>query len=137
MMAGSARTPRLLCASHRIRTALALCGVLAGAPGHGAVIAVTDLVDMSLEQLGNIIVTSVSRREQPLGSAAASIYVISAEDIRRSGATSIPEALRLAPNLHVARADTNQYEHGGERGTRQRPETVALPALGMGRDAPS
>jgi iron complex outermembrane receptor protein len=44
-----------------------------------------------------------------LADAPASIYVISAEDIRRSGATSIPEVLRMAPNLIVARADTNQY----------------------------
>jgi iron complex outermembrane receptor protein len=37
------------------------------------------------------------------------VYVISADDIRRSGATTLPEALRLAPNLKVARADANQY----------------------------
>ncbi len=67
------------------------------------------LADMSLEQLSRIQVTSVARRRQPLGDAAASIYVITAEDIRRSGATSIPEALRLAPNLLVARADANQW----------------------------
>ena len=68
-----------------------------------------ELADLSLEQLSNIVVTSVSRREQSLGSAAASIYVINAEDIRRAGVTSLPEALRLAPNLQVARTDTNQY----------------------------
>ena len=68
-----------------------------------------NLADLSLEQLGNIVVTSVSRREEPLAEAPASIYVITAEDIRRSGATSLPEALRLAPNLQVARADANQY----------------------------
>lgn len=67
------------------------------------------LVDLSLEQLSNIVVTSVSRREEPLSRAAASIYVITAEDIRRSGASSLPEALRLAPNLQVARADASQY----------------------------
>lgn len=67
------------------------------------------LIDLSLEQLSNIVVTSVSRREEPLSRAAASIYVISAEDIRRSGASSLPEALRLAPNLQVARVDASQY----------------------------
>ena len=72
-------------------------------------IAATDLADLSLEQLGNVVVTSVSRRPQSVTSAPASVYVISHEDIRRSGVTSLPEALRLAPNLHVARADTNQY----------------------------
>jgi iron complex outermembrane receptor protein len=54
-------------------------------------------------------VTSVSKRVQRLSDVAASVFVISAEDIRRSGATSLPEALRLAPNLQVARADANQY----------------------------
>ena len=71
--------------------------------------AATNLADLSLEQLGNIVVLSVSRREESLAEAPASIYVITGEDIRRSGATSLPEALRLAPNLLVARADTNQY----------------------------
>ncbi len=67
------------------------------------------LVDLSLEQLSNIVVTSVSRREESLANAPASVYVITHDDIRRSGVTSLPEALRLAPNLQVARADTNQY----------------------------
>ncbi|MEO8675454.1 MAG: TonB-dependent receptor, partial [Casimicrobiaceae bacterium] len=57
----------------------------------------------------DIVVTSVSRREQSLADAPASVYVITNEDIRRFGVTSLPEALRLAPNLQVARADTNQY----------------------------
>ena len=68
-----------------------------------------DLAELTLEQLGNITVTSASRREEPLSEAPAAIFVITAEDIRRSGVNSIPEALRLAPNLHVARADNNQY----------------------------
>jgi iron complex outermembrane recepter protein len=71
--------------------------------------AAVSIEEMSLEQLADIKVTSVSRREEALGSAAASVYVITGEDIRRSGATTIPEALRLAPNLQVARADANQY----------------------------
>jgi iron complex outermembrane receptor protein len=71
--------------------------------------AARDLADLSLEQLSGIEVTSVSRRAEPLSEAAASIYVISSEDIRRSGAKTLPEALRLAPNLQVARADANQY----------------------------
>ncbi|HZQ61661.1 MAG TPA: TonB-dependent receptor plug domain-containing protein, partial [Casimicrobiaceae bacterium] len=69
----------------------------------------SQLADLSLEQLANIVVTSVSRREERLAQAPASIFVITAEDIRRSRATSIPEALRLAPNLDIARADINQY----------------------------
>lgn len=67
------------------------------------------LADLSLEQLADIVVTSVSRREERLADAAASVFVISAEDIRRSGATSLPEALRLAPNLQVARINAHQY----------------------------
>jgi iron complex outermembrane receptor protein len=70
---------------------------------------VAELVDFSLEQLTQIKVTSVSRREERLVEAPASIFVITAEDIRRSGANSLPEALRLAPNLHVARTDASQY----------------------------
>jgi iron complex outermembrane recepter protein len=69
----------------------------------------SNLADLSLEQLTQITVTSASRRDEKLVYAPASIYVITRDDIRRSGATSIPEALRIAPNLHVARADTNQY----------------------------
>ena len=68
-----------------------------------------DLADLSLEELGDIVVTSVSRRQERLAAAPASIYVITRDDIRRAGVTSLPEALRLAPNLQVARADTNQY----------------------------
>src|SRR5438105_15366007 len=63
------------------------------------------LADLSLEQLSKIQVTSVSRRRESLANAAASIYVITADDIRRSGATSIPEPPRLAPNLQVPPAD--------------------------------
>src|SRR5258706_7146395 len=72
-------------------------------------LASADLADLSLEQLTRITVTSASRREEALIEAPASIYVITQADIRRSGATSLTEALRLAPNLQVARADTNQY----------------------------
>jgi iron complex outermembrane receptor protein len=68
-----------------------------------------DLADLSLEELGNVLVTSVSGRAEPLSEAAASIYVITHDDIRRSGASTLPEALRLAPNLLVARLDTSQY----------------------------
>jgi iron complex outermembrane receptor protein len=77
--------------------------------GAAVKIAAADLADLDLEQLTRISVTSVSRRAEPLIEAAASLFVITQEDIRRSGATSLPEALRLAPNLHIARADTNQY----------------------------
>lgn len=70
---------------------------------------IEDLSQLSIEELADIEVTSVSKRPQPLSSAAASIYVISGEDIHRSGATSLPEALRLAPNLQVARLNAFDY----------------------------
>jgi iron complex outermembrane receptor protein len=64
---------------------------------------------MTLEQLSNVEVTSVSGRAQSLQDAPASIYVITGEDIRRSAAHSLPEALRLAPNLQVASLNSGQY----------------------------
>ncbi len=69
----------------------------------------TDLTALTLEELANIRVTSVSRRAERLSDAPASIFVITAEDIRRSGATTLAEVLRLAPNLQVARLDAGQY----------------------------
>jgi iron complex outermembrane recepter protein len=67
------------------------------------------LKNLSVDELLNLRVTSVSKRSEPLSDAAASILVLTAETIRRSGATTLPEALRLAPNLQVARIDTVQY----------------------------
>ena len=67
------------------------------------------LADLSLEELSNLQITSVSRRAERLSDAAASIFAITGDDIRRSGVTSLPEALRLAPNLQVARVDARQY----------------------------
>lgn len=83
-------------------------GTVAAAPA-GSGRTLSELVDLSLEELGNLQVTSVSLREESLSGAAASIFVITGDDIRRSGATSLPEALRMAPNLNVARADANNY----------------------------
>ena len=60
-----------------------------------------DLSKLSIEQLGDVQVTSVSKRPEPLGQAASSIYVITHDEIVRSGQTRIPEILRLAPNLDV------------------------------------
>src|SRR5258706_482846 len=68
-----------------------------------------DLADLSLEELGNIQITSVSKRAERLSDAAASVFVITAEDIRRSGGTNLPEALRLAPHLQVAPGNADGY----------------------------
>jgi iron complex outermembrane receptor protein len=70
---------------------------------------IPDLANATLEELMNIEVTSVSRREQRAEDVAASIYVISRDEIRRSGLTSIAEVLRLAPGVHVARLNSNKW----------------------------
>ena len=68
-----------------------------------------DLLDMSLEDLMNVEVTSVSKKAESRNSAAAAVTVISAEDIQRSGMTSIPEVLRLVPGVQVARIDASRW----------------------------
>lgn len=68
-----------------------------------------DFSHMSIEELADIEISSVSKKKESLSDAAAAIFVITQEDIRRSGYTSIPEVLRLAPNLQVARVDSSQY----------------------------
>lgn len=69
----------------------------------------SDLTELPLEALMNLEVTSVSKRPQRLADSATAIFVLTQDDIRRSGATSIPEALRLVPGLHVARVDSNVW----------------------------
>src|SRR3990172_12125484 len=68
-----------------------------------------DLSDLSIEELMNIEVTSVSRKKESLEHAPAAIYVITADDIRHSGATSIPELLRLVPGLEVAQVSADVW----------------------------
>src|SRR5712691_8275676 len=67
------------------------------------------LKKLSIEQLMNLQVTSVSKRPERLSQTASAIQVITQEDIRRSGASSLPEALRLATNLQVAQVDSRQW----------------------------
>lgn len=90
---------------------VAVAAACAAVAAHAALqpVRATDLADLTLEQLTQVNVTSVTRRPERLSEAPASIHVITREEIRRSGATSLPEALRLAPNLHVARTDASQY----------------------------
>jgi iron complex outermembrane receptor protein len=68
-----------------------------------------DLTELSLQELMDVEVTSVSKRAEPISAAAAAVFVITREDLRRSGATSIPEALRMVPGLEVARIDANKW----------------------------
>lgn len=89
-----------------LRLALAASLVLFGAAARADD---QDLPSLSLEQLSDVVVTSASRQEERLANAAASIYIISATDLARSGVLTLPEALRLAPNLQVARVDARNY----------------------------
>ena len=68
-----------------------------------------DLTELSLEELLQLQVTSVAKRDQPWRESAAAIHVITAEDLRRSGATSIPQALRQVPGLQVAQIDASKW----------------------------
>jgi iron complex outermembrane receptor protein len=68
-----------------------------------------DLANESLEDLMNIRVTSVSKQEQKVSRTAAAIFVITAEDIRRSGATNIPDLLRMVPGVDVAQINANTW----------------------------
>jgi iron complex outermembrane receptor protein len=81
---------------------------LSAAPGDQA----DSLTQLSLEELGNIKVTSVSKEPEQVWKTPAAIYVITQDDIRRSGATSLPEVLRLAPGVEVARVDSDHWSVG-------------------------
>ena len=82
----------------------------AAAPASGAhAQSLNDLQTMSIADLANVDVSSVSKTSESLSDAPAAIFVISHDDIARSGATSIPEMLRLAPNLQVAQLSGGKY----------------------------
>lgn len=68
-----------------------------------------DLTELSLEELMTVEVTTVSRKPEMQMTAAAAVYVITQEEIRRSGFTTIPEVLRLAPGVQVSRVDSNHW----------------------------
>ena len=69
--------------------------------------ATPDLSEMSIEDLMSLEITSAGKKAQKLSEAAAAVFVITQEDIRRSGATCVPELLRMVPGLEVARIDSN------------------------------
>lgn len=71
-----------------------------------------DLASLSIEDLMNIEVTSASKKEQKLSRVAAAIFVITQEDIRRSGATSIEDALRVVPGLDIAEINGSTWAIG-------------------------
>jgi iron complex outermembrane recepter protein len=69
----------------------------------------TDFTEFSLEELKDVVIVSASKKPEMVSNTAAAVYVITQEDIRRSGVTSIPEALRLAPGVHVARISATEW----------------------------
>jgi iron complex outermembrane recepter protein len=70
---------------------------------------INELKKLSVDQLTDVEVTLVSRAEERLGGAPAAITVVTNEEIRRSGATSVPEALRLVPGIYVGRQTSNTW----------------------------
>ena len=119
------------CASHgglgaRVG-ALMMAGVAAVAVPHGAAYGAEseELSRLSLQQLTDIQVTSVSKAPQLLSAAPASIYVITQQDIQRSGVTSLADALRLAPNLRLTQMGSNRYSLSA-RGFSTRPDVQSF-----------
>lgn len=95
------------CAGRRGAAALALLALSISAACATAL--PQDLGSLSLADLGNVVVSSVAKSPEPLSDAPAAVYVISHDDILRSGATSLPEMLRLAPNLEVFQTSPSNY----------------------------
>jgi iron complex outermembrane recepter protein len=100
--------------AHRGR--MAACAAMLGLLGAGPFLAAQDerpkerdLTELSLEELSKMEVTSASRKEQRLEDVAAAVFVLRGEDLRRAGVRSIPEALRMAPGVQVARIDANKW----------------------------
>ena len=88
---------------------LAAAGAAGAAPGQDAP---PDLTQIGIEAVMNLEVTSVSKKPEKLMDATAAVYVITADDIRRSAATSIPELLRTVPGLQVSRINSNEWAIG-------------------------
>ena len=70
------------------------------------------LKHLSLAELGNVEVTTASKEPEKIWNTSAAIFVLTQDDIRRSGATNIPEVLRLVPGVEVARINSNQWSVG-------------------------
>ncbi len=81
----------------------------AGANDVAAAATSENLADLDIEQLMNVPISSVSKRSSKLSASPAAVTVVTNEEIRRMGATSIPEALRLVPGIQVARIDANKW----------------------------
>jgi len=91
------------------RGCLLVCLVAATGIGAQAQAPREDLSELSMEDLMNVQVTSASDKEQKLSRVAAAIFVITEEDIRRSGALNIPDLLRMVPGLDVAQMNGSTW----------------------------
>lgn len=97
--------------SHRTRRfpGVAAAGLLGFAAFSAHAESIEDLRDLSLDELANVNISSVGKTSQALADAPAAVFVITHDDIVRSGATTLPEILRLAPNLYVAQSSASGY----------------------------
>jgi iron complex outermembrane receptor protein len=101
-----------------LRVALFLflpCALVLGSHGQeptGNSASGNSLKQLTLEQLGNVQVTTVSKEREEVWRTPAAIYVITQEDIGRSGARTLPDALRLAPGVEVAQIDGDKWAIG-------------------------
>ena len=98
--------------SYAGRRSISICGIITALVlfAHTAAgQSVEELRDLPIEDLANIEISSVSKSAEKLSEAPAAVYVINHDDIIRSGATTIPEMLRLAPNLEVAELTPTSY----------------------------
>lgn len=93
---------------HSPYSRVAILGTLLLAPSTYA-LAVPDYFELTLEQLLEVTVHSASKKAEPVADVAAAIYVVTSEDIVRSGVTNIPDALRMVPGMQVARTDSNSW----------------------------
>ncbi len=89
--------------------AIGFCPVAAISPAMARDLGAEDLSHLSLQELSDIQITSVSKSPEPLREAPAAIYVITHDEIERSGAASLAEALRLAPNLRITQLGSSNY----------------------------
>jgi iron complex outermembrane receptor protein len=94
---------------HHIFAVLFLLGMEGSALLAEDILGPDALLDLNIEQLMHIPVTTAMRSESALVSTPAAVFVITADDLRRSGARSLPEALRLVPGMQVARIEANKW----------------------------
>lgn len=93
----------------RTKLSLVIAGVFAGSWMWSGPALAEDYFDLSLEQLLDTRVLSVSKKIETIANSPAAIYVVTSEDIARSGVTNIPDALRMVPGVNVARSDSNSW----------------------------